>query len=199
MAGSAEEVMRMPPVSLRAIRAVSEAFLLELAPKVLERPTRLDVAELVDEVLPRHGIHVSPASATELQDNEGLTQPDGTADVEIVVQNDQYEALELTGPASHRARATVCHEIGHAILHVPVIRRRRALPNGELLLRRVSTGLIKPYEHPEWQAWSFAGYILMPPRTLRMMPSRAANDVSRTYGVSVAFATSHLRRLRMPA
>jgi len=59
---------------------------------------------------------------------------------------------------------------------------------------------LKAYEDPEWQAWMFAGSILMPSSTLRMMMNDAGmlslSEVSKAYDVSEPMANSHLQRLK---
>lgn len=192
-----EGILSMPPLSRRVIHALAEEFLGACAPNCLRHPFALDVAELVDTVLPRNNIHVSPGSATEMGDAEGLTDPEGGPEIEILVAADQYNRLAIAGPAANRARATVCHELGHALLHVPVIRARQRLPHSKLLLKRKSPEQVKIYRQPEWQAWTFAEAVLMPTRTIRMLPLVTARILASTYGVSEAFAQARLRSLRM--
>ena len=83
--------------------------------------------------------------------------------------------------------------------HVPVLRRRLMITD---VLARTQRGRLRAYEDPEWQAWAFAGAILMPTSTLRMLQGQRAslahNEVSRTYEVSVQMVTSHLKKLEWP-
>jgi Zn-dependent peptidase ImmA (M78 family) len=87
--------------------------------------------------------------------------------------------------------------VSHAVLHVPVVRRRLASPHRDLLLARVRRGSIPAYRDPEWQAWALAGCILMPRRTVKMLPDRSLSSLAHIYGVSEEFAQSHLRRLKV--
>lgn len=182
---------------MRSIERVAEAALEEYAPEVFEGPQPLDVADLVDYVLPTYGIHVVPATSAELDGAEGLTSPEGTKSVDILVSAEQFEALEDRGPRGNRARATVCHELGHAILHVPIIRRRLNSPLAPLLLKRVSPRSVPAYEDAEWQAWAFAGAILMPRRALAQLDSLSPEYVASLFNVSENLAINHLRRLRL--
>lgn len=193
---SSERVLRMPPLSVATLERLAEALLLELAPEALTSPCSLDVLRLIDDELPKWGIHIYPATSAELGASEGLTSPEGSKDIEIIVAADQWHDLEDGGPVANRARATVMHETGHAVLHVPVIRRRQqsAETRG---LRRVQRSALKPYLDPEWQAWTLAGCILMPRKTLRTISHLDPRIVASTYGVSPAFAVNHMRRLHI--
>lgn len=123
----------------------------------------------------------------------------GDGEITILVTEEVWEALESPAPKSYYARTTVCHEIGHAIMHVPVL-RRRLLHNDALA--RTQRARLKAYEDPEWQAWAFAGTALMPRATLQMLQAERTlltpEEVSDTFEVSAKMAQSHLRRLKWP-
>lgn len=193
-----EEVPRMPPMSTAQLERIAELVLEELCPAALQRPTRLDLAHLVDYELPRLGIYVSPATPAELQDREAATDPSGNGPIEILLGEDHWENLPRNDRRANRARSTVGHELGHAIIHVPVIRRYRNHVHAELLLARHRRKDIVTYEDPEWQAWTLGTSILAPRRTLEMLPGRTLSELSETYGVSDVLLAAHLRRLKMP-
>ena len=115
----------------------------------------------------------------------------------ILVSESVWDGLESEAPTSHYARTTVCHEIGHAILHVPLLRRRLLATD---VLARTQRANLRPYQDPEWQAWAFAGAILMPSATLRMLQVNhgglPTSLVASTYHVSEQMAQSHLRKLK---
>ena len=192
-----EEVPPVRPLSIAAIEELGRCFLEQLMPNVLARPQSLDVAQLSDEVLPQYGIHTIPASAEELGDRAGATDPRGNSDVNILVSEEVWDGLVEPAPRCHFARSTVCHEIGHAVLHVPTLRRRMLV---ESTLNRVQRQKLKAYRDPEWQAWMFAGSILMPSSTLKMLVNDAGTlsltQVSEVFDVSEAMARNHLKRLK---
>lgn len=68
----------------------------------------------------------------------------------IRIRRDIYdEAIEGDG----RARFTIAHEVGHFLMHSP----------DSIVLCRMEAGTImKTYEDPEWQANTFASYLLAP-------------------------------------
>lgn len=195
-----EEVPPVNPLSTAALEEVGRCFLEQLAPGTLTGPQALDVLSLVDLILPKFGIHVYPATRAELGDRDGATDPGGEEEVTILVSEEEWDALEGSAPRSHHARTTVCHEIGHAILHVPVLRRRLLLTDA---LARIKRQQLPAYMDPEWQAWTFAGAILMPSMTLRMLQSKGGRlvpeVVGAVYEVSSSMAARHLRRLKWPS
>lgn len=194
-----EEVPPVNPLGVAAIEELGRCFLDQLAPEMLATPQPLNVLELVDTRLPKFGIHVCPASREEIGYRDGATDPRGDGEITILVTEEVWEALESAAPNSYYARTTVCHEIGHAILHVPVL-RRRLLHND--VLARTQRVKLKAYEDPEWQAWAFAGTVLMPRLTLQMLQAERTlltpEAVSDTFEVSAKMAQSHLRRLKWP-
>jgi hypothetical protein len=70
------------------------------------------------------------------------------------------------------------------------------MPLGASLLPRARRESIRPFEDPEWQAWTLAGCILAPLRTLRMIESRVPWTLAPVYGVSEKMMESHLRRVQ---
>lgn len=192
-----ENVPRMPPLAMSVIEHIGEQTLAELCPAALEKPIALDVLELAERVLPRYGINVTPASAVELGDRVGATLSQGQREIEILIDSNLWEELKVGGRIANRARATVLHEVGHAILHVPVIRRRMKSPVGQALNRRIDRNELLPYEDPEWQAWALAGCIAAPRKTIEMSAARTLDGVARVYGLSPSMVSSHLRRLKL--
>ena len=75
-------------------------------------------------------------------------------------------ALKGTG----RDRFTLCHELGHYVLHGP----------NNVAYPRIS-GKIKKYEDPEWQANTFAAELLAPSK---MTKNKDIEKIVKTFGVS---------------
>ena len=192
-----ELVFAMPAIATRTLESFGDALLEQVSPEMLERPRPLDVLRLVDDVFPEYGIHVYPVDPAHLGDMEGATDPDGDEEIDIHLRADTWDQLLHGGRRAHRARATVMHEFSHAALHVPIIRRRRLTPNAPLLLARVSSSTLKPYQNPEWQAWTLAGCLLMPRAAIRKLRDRSPRNVGRVFEVSEDFARAHLQRLKI--
>ncbi|NKB82822.1 MAG: ImmA/IrrE family metallo-endopeptidase [Nitrospirales bacterium] len=192
-----EEVPPVNPLSTAVIEELGRCVLQQLAPDMLMKPQPLNVLDLVDSRLPEFGIHVCPATREELGNRDGATDPNGNVEITILVSEDVWDGLESEAPKSHYAKTTVCHELGHALIHVPILRRRLLLNN---VLARTQRSNLRPYEDPEWQAWTFAGSILLPRTTLDMLEKRygriSVDLVSTTYEISPDMASNHLRRLK---
>jgi hypothetical protein len=193
----AEDTIRMPPVSTAVLERVGEEVLSILCPEALQQPTAIDVLNLIEYVLPKHGIHFVPTDPVELNDCHAVTDPAGTGDIEVRFSSDLWDHLIEGGRRANLARSTAAHELVHALLHVPVIRRRRDNPQTQHLLQRVMRGEIKTYEDSEWQAYVLGGCILMPRRTISMVQSPTISKLAATYKVSEPFVMSHLKKLKL--
>lgn len=77
----------------------------------------------------------------------------------ILIQMSREAYKELQGDVPH-ARHTVCHEIGHGVLHASQLMRMSTLPHQKLALERSRAH--KFCEDTEWQADAFASALLMP-------------------------------------
>ncbi len=190
-----EEVFRMPPLSMATIEHIGEAVLETLFPQALARPTPIDCRHLVETSLPANNINVYPARAVELGAREALTQPHEDGSIEILMTEEQFDALYQSGRASHRARATLLHEVGHAALHIPVIQKYRL--GNRVALSRTARSSLAAFEDPEWQAWALGGCVLAPRRTILMLTEPTPASLSEAFAISESMASSHLKRLKM--
>lgn len=100
--------------------------------------------------------------------------------------------------------STIAHELGHCFLHVPEFRRRKMLArfihNDETAtLQRRSEDNIPIYANPEWQAFRFAGALLIPKPSLDIALKRGLSEqeLCNVFGVNPAFLHSRLRALKM--
>jgi hypothetical protein len=103
-------------------------------------------------------------------------------------------------------RSTQAHEIGHCFLHVQEFKQTKAIlrfthddKHAELALHDQDE--IKVFRNPEWQAWRFAGALLMPEKCV--MAAVRANwtkkMMSNAFDVNRAFIEARLRALRISA
>jgi len=103
-----------------------------------------------------------------------------------------------------RLRATQAHEVGHCHLHVEEFRRTRAALELRHDKRHAETYLYKQeeskvYRNPEWQAWRFAGALLMPEPCLRRAVdcNWSLQTMSRAFDVNPSFVQVRLHDLRI--
>lgn len=184
-------ITAMPGLSMACVEALAESALGIFQPSALSSPEAIDVTGWVDRILPRFGIHVVPAADDELRDCAALTYPSGEAESEILVAEWIWHDLAHDARPNF-ARATVMHELGHAILHVPIM---RAMGAAEPQPPSADGPAVPAFSDPEWQAWALAGAILMPRRTVAMLAHPTPQSLAATYQVSEQFAAVHLRRL----
>jgi hypothetical protein len=102
-----------------------------------------------------------------------------------------------------RLRATLAHEIGHCFLHVEDSLRARTmlkfLHDENAALELYKQEEINAYENPEWQAWRFAGALLMPKDCIRLAVDNdwSVQMMSRGFDVNPAFVKVRLDALKI--
>ncbi|MGO9454598.1 MAG: ImmA/IrrE family metallo-endopeptidase [Candidatus Binataceae bacterium] len=189
-----DTVIAMPPLSLACLEILGETVVRQFQPAALAAPEPIRVREWIDRLLPPFGIHVMPASDEELGDRVAATYAAGDSESEILVSPWIFDNL-ADEERPHFARATVIHELAHAILHVPLLRGRWTVSPRSSPPPRVERSGIPESSDPEWQAWALAGAILMPRRTIVMLPDTSLGSVADAFFVSEIFASIRLERL----
>jgi Zn-dependent peptidase ImmA (M78 family) len=107
-----------------------------------------------------------------------------TDNIVVVLPERTYLALEQ---GHHRARFSLCHEIGHVVLHPELLKRFARLPHRQAALQRGAWS-----DHPvcfdtEWQANAFAAALLMPAKGLAELEERGRLNPS---AISTQFQVS---------
>lgn len=193
-----ERVPRVSPLSLRAIETLADLCVADFAPLRLCTAGPQDMIAFTDDYLRDKGILFYPATATELPHQHASTDPAGNGPIVVLLREETFEKLGESGPAANHARSTATHESGHAILHVPYIRRVRSLSPVSGTLNRVERQRIPAFEDPEWQAWVWARGFLMPRRAFRAVAHLPEHQIARLFNVSEALVRQRKRDLRMP-
>jgi len=185
-----EQVLRVPGRSLVSI--INEAA--SLRRYLRYRPDEpVDVLRLVDEDLPRLGCQVYSEDDCLMGGSFAVTKYERGHCV-IIMRNSLFEALASGGSNFKIARTTAAHECGHALLHHNVLRvLSHHDPSGQVatavLHRRKD---LPSYEDPEWQAWAFAGELLMPLEALLQLGGQAVHRLSALFSVSTKMVETHL-------
>lgn len=108
---------------------------------------------------------------------------------------------------SHRfKRSTMAHETGHVDMHLPEFIARRSIlrfthDDDHMSLRLYHQESIKTFENPEWQAWRYAGALLMPRHTVMLARKAGASiyDLCKIFDVTLPFVKTRLRALKLSA
>lgn len=101
------------------------------------------IVHFIEWCLPELGLNYEILKVKEMSDTYGLTNTKRNI---LYIREDVYHrAIE----GSPRDRFTLCHELGHFLLHTP---ERVSFARGE----------IPAYRNPEWQANVFAGELMAP-------------------------------------
>lgn len=132
----------------------------------LQKIMYFPVLPFIEWVLPEFGMDYDVVSPGELGDAYGLTH---TRKGIMKIREDVY----LGAAEGHaRDRFTLCHELGHFLLHTP---------------DRVSfaRGNVPAYMEPEWQANVFAGELMAPYQLVKNMNPY---EISKRCGMSLTAA-----------
>lgn len=192
------EVIVVSPTSGNALEMKAVALLQELQPGVLLGEGTTNVELIFDYHLPKLGIESRYEDLTSLPGGNvlGFTYSNGKRKCCLVEQS-----LLDGGPSGgRRLRATIGHEVGHALLHLPSLHMFRSACNEQALeFFRRDASQIKPYVNPEWQAWRFAGALLMPRRVFEPLVAKGLNEheLAEHFDVNPAFIKSRLKQLKL--
>ncbi len=143
--------IRVPRLSYQDLRGIADAFLRQHHPA---GTIPIPIEEVVEF---RFGIGITPLPGLHADHEiDGFVSADLS---EIFVDLFVFESR----PA--RYRFTLAHEIGHVVLHAEVLKevRPRSVAEWKRFVANINE---KDREWLEWQAYAFAGLILVPTRAL---------------------------------
>lgn len=187
------------PRSYASIEAVATGLRQKLNLEMLERFDALDFFEkqIGDMVIIDHGKEVKMVEAIDDCPQEGMTRWDTESQrLEIVLAQRTYNMLQ----ENHvRARSTVAHETGHAVLHTAQIIRLAGMNLKSHVAFHRDRDPHKAYLDTEWQANAFASSLLMPAEGVKSLVEEknfSTARLVRVYGVSEESATYRLETYR---
>jgi len=174
-----------------AIRMLSQ-FL----PSAIKQPETVNIEYLFEIVIPEHY-----KIKTEYCDLSGLGYNVlGYTNAQLKKSFIDKSLSDYEDHSTRRLfRSTVAHEIKHCVKHVQILNYFKSIctdkDDDNLYRREKST--IKPYEDPEWQAWFFAGALLMPSHHILTLHKRGCSvgEMADIFDVNPAFVSSRIRRL----
>ncbi len=193
--------MKLPvvrPQSKAGLNKKAEKYLAQLQPEVLVNDSGVDVEAFFEIDIPDlFGIETG---YRDLSSEFGLCKSvlGYTNCKEKISYIDKSLSDAFDPTTTGRYRATVAHEIGHCILHVSYLNFESSSQGAskDLLFRKDIH--MKAYENPEWQAWEFAGALLMPrKRVIRYLKANLPiSQMARAFGVNPAFMKVRLSKLK---
>ena len=151
------------PMSRKSIRWFAKKFR-ELFG--MENVLYFPIVQFIEWVLPELGLDYEYASIQEMGDAYGVTH---TRKGIMTIREDVYERAIKGNP---RDRFTLCHELGHFLMHSP---ERVSFPRGD----------VPKYMNPEWQASAFAGELLAPYELVKDMN---ISEIAQKCGMSLSAA-----------
>ena len=180
-----------------------DGFAFQLAaafqPDAVRMVTPFDVERFFDcELESRTGIEPVYLSL-----GDGLEAYTDSAELKCIVCSDLAN-YGNNDTGRRRLRATLAHEIGHCFLHVEDSRRAhtmlRFLHDESASMQMFRQEDLHAYQNPEWQAWRFAGALLMPESCVRAAVSNkwSIQMMARGFDVNPAFVKARLNGLKIP-
>lgn len=118
----------------------------------------------------------------EIEDVENMTGMYGLTDTNKNVMKIRLDVYEGAVKENPRDIFTLCHELGHYLLHQP---EEVEFARGEMD--------IPAYRNPEWQANMFAAELLAPYEQAKSM---SIEQIANTYGMSMQAATIRYKQCR---
>ncbi len=190
-------MVKFPGKSRKEIEMFASDIVRAFQPAVLEGEEPFNIDRFIEVV------------ETEMEIDFDFTSdlPSGVHGCTSIIDNKVLILSELSDdPGNIRyLRSTVAHETGHVLYHLPILRRlctdktftqkKAESKNFSLYSQKP----VKAYEDPEWQAWEFAGSLLMPKIALVTLKERGASvyEMADTFMVNQVFVKKRLRNLNM--
>ena len=183
------------PRSNKKIESTALTIVKELQPKVLSGDERFDIERFFDCYL--EDLTGVVTDYRKLDDGiYGYTDSEEMVCViSVDLAEDPYQEFFC--------RSTTAHECGHATLNVKDYRLMktvlRSIHGKDHQLRMYREKDIITYRNPEWQAWRFAGALLMPaPAFVKSVDGGCGiKDLSKIFGVNPAFVRTRAKQLKL--
>ncbi len=157
------------PLSLKAIREIVKRFRDMFG---LQDVLYFPVVPFIEWCLPELGMDYEIVPISEMRNAYGVTH---TGKNVMKIREDTYVGAISGNP---RDRFTLCHELGHFLLHTP---ERVSFARGE----------IPAYMNPEWQANAFAAELMAPYELIRGM---SVNEIMKDCGMSFTAASIQYKK-----
>lgn len=190
------KALHVVDLNRKQIQALTTRLLVEHCPRAFRGEEPVDV-EFLYEILIPDKYNITTGYADLRPFGPGVL---GFSDAETktsYVDHDLYSSV--TDAGRRRCRATTGHEIGHCVVHVPILAAFHSCcrDENELALYRCEAAKLKPWQEPEWQAWEFCRNLLMPAQLVQRYIDEGKNvwDLAKLFDVNRSFVEGWLRLL----
>jgi hypothetical protein len=194
--------IEVPSQSYASIEAVARNVRRQLGLKFSERINAVALFESLDEcsvAVSGRTVKLDYAVSELSPGIEALARYNPEEDkIDLVLSEETYRGLEIDNP---RDRFSLCHEIGHSVLHPAKLMRLANM--GKAQLAALYRGMVQPlptYKDSEWQAEAFSAAFLMPADGLLALERERGGlthqRVMDSFVVSAAAAETRLRVFR---
>lgn len=153
------------PLSRVSIRRIADKIRRIMGLKSLYFPIVQFIEWVLDDPDNEYGLRVEIVEPEKMRGVYAYTDPVNKV---MMIREDCYIRAAQGVP---RDRFTLCHELGHFILH----------PVGRCQLAREGEGTIPKYRDPEWQADCFAAELMAP---YDMIQGMSVDEISKQCGMS---------------
>lgn len=157
------------PLSLKAIRDIVKRFRDMFG---LQDVLCFPIVPFIEWCLPELGMDYEIVPVSEMKNAYGVTH---TGKNVMQIREDTYVGAVSGNP---RDRFTLCHELGHFLLHTP---ERVSFARGD----------VPAYMNPEWQANAFAAELMAPYELIRGM---SIDEIMRDCGMSFTAASIQYKK-----
>ncbi len=157
------------PLSLKAIRDIVKRFRGMFG---LQDVLCFPIVPFIEWCLPELGMDYEIVPVSEMKNAYGVTH---TGKNVMQIREDTYVGAVSGNP---RDRFTLCHELGHFLLHTP---ERVSFARGD----------VPAYMNPEWQANAFAAELMAPYELIRGM---SIDEIMRDCGMSFTAASIQYKK-----
>jgi len=188
----------VPGLSRNKIEARAVSLLRELQPEAFKGECPVDIEAIYEFYIPEHcGIETGYTDLSFLGSGI-LGYTDAAKKISYV---DKTLSDPNDTPTERRCRATVGHESGHCLYHVPILNffKSSSREDESEWLYRAKRTEIKAYEDPEWQAWEFARACLMPRCLILQYCEKdySIRDMAERFNVNPRFIEVRLKTLNI--
>ncbi|MFW5489427.1 MAG: ImmA/IrrE family metallo-endopeptidase [Desulfovibrio sp.] len=189
----------VPPKSRPTIQREAACFLKKWIPEAIRSEEPIEIDYIYDVILTEHyEIKTGYIDLSSLGIGRGIL---GFTDAETRqswITSSLADATDTVG--RRRFRATVGHEIGHCIMHVPYLEKFRSASSrncGELC--RACRSDLPAYKDPEWQAWEYGDELLMPTVLLKKLIKEGKNvqDLAKNFDLNPGYIKTRLKKLKI--